>query len=214
MSWHFSRALVEAYSEANSLDGEPSVPSSGTPTPQAFLSPDRMMAFSRLSRFGMTFVVANSECRYRMDAWIKNTDTAKCGTALSAAHHLHRETRGQCNNAAQTLVVARCRQGKRNGHVQSAERRSPHRAQDTKPVPANAGRRSGSRAEPLIQWSKSGSGLRCFAAQPSPDAFATRQTAPPHCLDIQSRNYGHTLRRISPPGCLGKTTEREWTNGA
>ena len=55
MSWHFSQALVEAYSEASSSDGAPSVPSSGNPTPQAFLSPDRMTAFSRLSRFGMTF---------------------------------------------------------------------------------------------------------------------------------------------------------------
>lgn len=168
----------------------------------------------RLSRSGMTFVVVNSKCRYRMDAWIKNTDTAKCGTALSAAHHLHRETRVQCNNAAQTLVVARCRQGKRNGHAQSAERRSFHRAQDTKPVPANAGRRSGSRAEPLIQWSKSGSGLRCFAARPSLDAFATRQTAPPYCLDILSMHYGHTLRRISRPECHGKTTAKGWINGA
>ena len=54
MSWHFSQALVEAYSEANSSDGRPSAPLSGKPTPQAYLSPDRMKAFSRLSRFGMT----------------------------------------------------------------------------------------------------------------------------------------------------------------
>ena len=54
MSWHFSQALVEAYSEANSSDGRPSAPLSGKPTPQAYLSPDRMRAFSRLSRFGMT----------------------------------------------------------------------------------------------------------------------------------------------------------------
>ena len=54
MSWHFSQALVEAYSEANSSGGLPSAPLSGKPTPQAYLSPDRMRAFSRLSRFGMT----------------------------------------------------------------------------------------------------------------------------------------------------------------
>ncbi len=36
-------------------DGEPSAPSSGNPTPQAYLPPDRMTAFSRPSRFGMTF---------------------------------------------------------------------------------------------------------------------------------------------------------------
>jgi len=55
MSWLFSQALVEAYSEENSWDGEPSVPLNGNPTPQAYLSQDKMTAFSRLSRFGMTF---------------------------------------------------------------------------------------------------------------------------------------------------------------
>ncbi len=54
MSWHYSQALVAAYSAANCSDGRPSVALSGSPTPQAFLSPDRMKAFSRLSRFGMT----------------------------------------------------------------------------------------------------------------------------------------------------------------
>ena len=54
MSWLFSRALVEAYSEATCLDGEPCAPSSGTPTPQAYSSHGKMTDFSRLSRFGMT----------------------------------------------------------------------------------------------------------------------------------------------------------------
>jgi len=55
MSWLYSRALVEAYSEATCSDGEPCAPSSGTPTPQAYCAPDKMTGFSRLSRFGMTF---------------------------------------------------------------------------------------------------------------------------------------------------------------
>ena len=55
MSWLFSRVLVEAYSEDIYSDGEPSVQSSGSPTPQAYLCNDKMMGFSRLSRFGMTF---------------------------------------------------------------------------------------------------------------------------------------------------------------
>ena len=54
MSWHFSRALVAEYSVANSSDGEPSAPLNGNHTPQAYLSPVRMTAFSRLSRYGMT----------------------------------------------------------------------------------------------------------------------------------------------------------------
>jgi hypothetical protein len=55
MSWLFSQALVEEYSEATSLDGEPSVQSSGSHTQLAYLQPDKMTDFSRLSRFGMTF---------------------------------------------------------------------------------------------------------------------------------------------------------------
>ena len=55
MSWLFSRALVEEYLGDTSLDGEPSAPLSGNPTQQAYCAPDKMTAFSRLSRFGMTF---------------------------------------------------------------------------------------------------------------------------------------------------------------
>lgn len=55
MSWLFSRALVEEYLAGTCSDGEPSAPSSGPPTQQAYCSPDKMTALSRLSRFGMTF---------------------------------------------------------------------------------------------------------------------------------------------------------------
>jgi hypothetical protein len=55
MSWLFSQALVEEFSEAICLDGEQSVPLSGNNTPQAYCAPDKMMGFSRLSRFGMTY---------------------------------------------------------------------------------------------------------------------------------------------------------------
>ena len=55
MSWLFSQALVAAYSAARCSAGEPSSPSSANPMPQAYLHSDRMTAFSRLSRFGMTF---------------------------------------------------------------------------------------------------------------------------------------------------------------
>ena len=55
MSWLFSQALVEEYSGASSSGGEPSAPLNGNPIPQAYCAPDKTMAFSRLSRFGMTF---------------------------------------------------------------------------------------------------------------------------------------------------------------
>ena len=55
MSWLYSQALVVEYSAAKFSDGELSAPWSGNLTPQGYSSPDRMTAFSRLSRFGMTF---------------------------------------------------------------------------------------------------------------------------------------------------------------
>jgi len=55
MSWLYSAELVEEYLGDISLDGEPSVRSSGKNTPQAYCAPDKMTKFSRLSRFGMTF---------------------------------------------------------------------------------------------------------------------------------------------------------------
>jgi len=55
MSWLFSQALVEASSAATCLDGKPCALSSGNPTQLAYLPPDRMTAFSRPSRSGMTF---------------------------------------------------------------------------------------------------------------------------------------------------------------
>jgi hypothetical protein len=55
MSWLFSQALVAEYLGENSLDGEQSAPSSGSPIQLAYCAPDKTTAFSRLSRFGMTF---------------------------------------------------------------------------------------------------------------------------------------------------------------
>ena len=55
MSWLFSQALVAAFLPASCLDGELSAQSSGSPTQLAYLPPDKMTAFSRLSRFGMTY---------------------------------------------------------------------------------------------------------------------------------------------------------------
>ena len=54
MSWLYSQALAEEYLGENCLDGGQSVQSSGTNTQVAYLSPDKMTKFSRLSRYGMT----------------------------------------------------------------------------------------------------------------------------------------------------------------
>jgi hypothetical protein len=55
MSWLFSQVLVEEFLGENCLDGERSVQSNGNPIQQAYCAPDKMMDFSRLSRFGMTY---------------------------------------------------------------------------------------------------------------------------------------------------------------
>ena len=68
MTWLISRALMEDYANSRSLperaaeslagacsDGALSAQSNANPIPQAYCAPGRMTAFSRLSRFGMTF---------------------------------------------------------------------------------------------------------------------------------------------------------------
>lgn len=54
MSWHCSRALVAAFSEATCSAGAASAPSNSTPMPDQFYWPDRTTEHSRLSRFGTT----------------------------------------------------------------------------------------------------------------------------------------------------------------
>src|SRR5690625_1045921 len=54
MSWSYSRALVEAYSDRFLTDTEQSAPSSTTPTHDLYYWPDKTTEHSRLSRFGMT----------------------------------------------------------------------------------------------------------------------------------------------------------------
>jgi hypothetical protein len=55
MSWHFSRGLVEAYLEENSLGGEQSALSKTIPMPEQFSVPDKTMDACHLSPSGMTF---------------------------------------------------------------------------------------------------------------------------------------------------------------
>ena len=55
MSFIFSRALVEACLQDNCSGTDVSALLSGSHTPPLFLPSDKTMAFSRLSRFGMTF---------------------------------------------------------------------------------------------------------------------------------------------------------------
>ena len=77
MSWLFSQALVAAYSEATSSDGEPSALSNGNPTRLAYLPPDRMTAFSRPSRSGMTFSPLTEDFGAAVLMWCQEASRAR-----------------------------------------------------------------------------------------------------------------------------------------
>lgn len=71
MSWLYSRALVEAFSEGICSGGERYAPSSSTLMPQAYLPPDKMTEFSRLSRFGMTFAPLTESLGAELLMWYR-----------------------------------------------------------------------------------------------------------------------------------------------
>lgn len=84
MGWHISAALMKDYenslcsqgqeaesSEAICSDGEQSAQSSENLTPQAYLCSDRMTAFSRLSRYGMTFAPLTEDIGEGLLTWFR-----------------------------------------------------------------------------------------------------------------------------------------------
>jgi len=68
---------AEESSEDICSDGEPSAQSSGNPTQQAYLQPDRMTAFSRLSRFGMTFKPLTADRGEELLMWYREDFLAR-----------------------------------------------------------------------------------------------------------------------------------------
>jgi len=108
MSWLISRALmedyanlpcslgqVEAFSGGGCSDGEPSAPLSGNPTPQAYLPPDRMTAFSRPSRFGMTFSPLTDDLGAAVLTWCQEASRART-SALPARERALTEPAAEC----------------------------------------------------------------------------------------------------------------------
>lgn len=81
MSWLFSRALEVAYWEANCSAGAPSALSSGNHTQLAFLPPDKMTAFSRLSRFGITFAPFEENHGEDLLTWFREDFLARTSAA-------------------------------------------------------------------------------------------------------------------------------------
>lgn len=88
MSWHFSRALVEEYLEENSLDGGLSALLKLNPTPQAYLSPDRMKAFSKRSLCGMTFAPLTDACGEDLLTWFREDFLAKTSAPQAKVQEL------------------------------------------------------------------------------------------------------------------------------
>ncbi len=69
MSWLYSRALVAEYLAGTCSGGAQSALLSANPMPQAFLPSDRMTAFSRPSRFGMTFAPSTDSLGAGLLTW-------------------------------------------------------------------------------------------------------------------------------------------------
>ncbi len=77
MSYIFSRALVEAYLAASCSDSAPFAPLKLNPIPQAYCSPDRMTAYSRLSRFGMTYAPLTDDRGAALLTWYLEASRAR-----------------------------------------------------------------------------------------------------------------------------------------
>lgn len=101
MGWHISAALMKdyensrcsqvqeaEYSAATCSDGEQSAQSSANPTPQAYLCSDRMTAFSRLSRFGMTFAPLTENLGADLLTWYRADSRVRTYPPLERAQEL------------------------------------------------------------------------------------------------------------------------------
>ena len=88
MSWLFSRALVAEYSAGTCSAGALSAQLSGNPMPQAYLPPDRMTAFSRPSRFGMTFAPLTDDLGAALLTWFLEASRAKTSALREKAQAL------------------------------------------------------------------------------------------------------------------------------
>lgn len=214
MSFIYSRALVEAFSQGSYSDIDACALSSGSHTPKPCLWHDKTMEPSRLSRFGMMCAIDIFTYQRKIGAWTKNTDTAKSATALYAGSHSSHETKGACKNAAQTLVAGLFRPKRRPALARSAECNFFHLDLNTNPVPVHAGRRCAYLAERSIRWLKSESALLSSVALSLQGVCATRQTELLRFSVIRLRNCGLILNRISSQECHGTTTEKGMANGA
>ncbi len=77
MSWLFSRALVEEYSQATAWAGAPCAPLSVMPTPHKFWRNDKTLEPSDLSRFGLTCAPLTEDRGAALLTWFREASRAK-----------------------------------------------------------------------------------------------------------------------------------------
>lgn len=100
MSWLFSQALAGAFSEVTCSDGGQSAPSNSNPIPQAYCSPGRMTAYSRLARFGMTYAPLTDDrgaalLTWYLEAFLARTFPLQAKAPASTANVL--DCGGKCS---------------------------------------------------------------------------------------------------------------------
>ena len=118
MSWHYSRALVEAYSQADCSDGEQSALSSSIDTHETFCSHVKTMDASSRSQFGMTcgrLMDAHGEALltwFREDSRVRTSaqpEQAQESTAKSQDSGLRwRESFAKYDPATRLLKTVQC----------------------------------------------------------------------------------------------------------
>ena len=86
--WHCSQEPEEESSEGTCSDGKQSAPLSGSLTQLAYLSPDKMTKFSRLSRFGMTFKPLTESRGEDLLTWYRGDFLARTYPAQDEAQEL------------------------------------------------------------------------------------------------------------------------------
>ena len=104
MSWLYSRALVEEYSEARCSDGEQSVPSNGMPTPQAYLCKDKTTAAWKRFPSGMTCKHLTDERGEEVLTWFLEDSHAKISAPQEKAQG-SRESEAGCGRTWQESLA-------------------------------------------------------------------------------------------------------------
>lgn len=84
MSWLFSQALVEAFSEDQSSDGEPCAQLNVVPTAQPFWHRDKPMDASRFSRFGLTLQLLTADHGEDLLTWYRADFLARISASPAA----------------------------------------------------------------------------------------------------------------------------------